>query len=150
MPEGCKERKHDSMFLHGADKIRYGYMKRTLAQNVSMGTNKYPRKTEDALNIIIAYSQTMQHHKKGKPQKKNDALSERAFVQTGCMTQEKRDIQNVTSCGKEEHNAKDYEKKEKEHLHANVAYSKNKESNYVEHIFHQNILGSCQDVVPIG
>ena len=61
-----------ALFIHGADKIRYGCQKSTLAQNMLMGSNQYPRSMEGALNILNTYSQTTRYQKKGKPTKRED------------------------------------------------------------------------------
>ena len=46
-----------ALLLHGADKVRYGGLKSTLAQNMSMKMNQYPWTTEETLNIFNTYSQ---------------------------------------------------------------------------------------------
>ena len=62
-----------AILLHGANKVRYGKPKSTLAQNISMGMNQYPWTTEETLNILNTYSQTMRFKKKDKPQDKDNA-----------------------------------------------------------------------------
>ena len=47
MSEGGKKEITAALFLHGADKVRYGGLKGTLAQNMSMGMNQYPKMTKD-------------------------------------------------------------------------------------------------------
>ena len=70
-----------STFLHGADKTCHSGLKSTLAQNMSMGSNQYPRTTEEALNILNTYSQTTKHQHKKKIYKSDERWTKVAFMQ---------------------------------------------------------------------
>ena len=52
-----------ALLLSGADILRYGGLKSTLAQHLSMGINQYPRTVDETLNIINTYHKTT----KGSP-----------------------------------------------------------------------------------
>ena len=71
------------IFLNGADKVHYGSLTRTLAQNMSMGINQYPRSTKDALNILNTYSQITKYEYKGKIYKPEQGRAEIAFIRVG-------------------------------------------------------------------
>ena len=75
-----------ALLLHGVDNVRYGWLKSTLAQNMSMGTNQYPWTMEETLNslnipnTLNSCSQTMRYKKKCKPQGKDNAQNEVAIA----------------------------------------------------------------------
>ena len=111
--KAVKKETMTALFIHGADKIGYGGLKRNLAQNMSMGSNQYPRSMEEALNILNTYSKTTRHQKKGKPTKREDRQAGVAFAQTEKSTGDKKDIKDVACyhCKEKGHYARNFEKK---------------------------------------
>ena len=132
-----------ALLLHGVNKVRYGGLKSTLAQNMAIGRNLYPRTTKEMLNIINTYSQMMRYKKEGKPQGNDDVQNEVVFAQSVRTSYERRDLKDITCyhCGENGHYAKECEKWKSEQMHTNVAGSSDDESGEVVHIFHQHILG---------
>ena len=56
-----------SLLLSGAEKLRYGGLKSTLTQHLSMGMNQYLCTVDETLNILNSYHKTT----KGNPWVKN-------------------------------------------------------------------------------
>ena len=70
-----------AIYSHGVDKTRYGNLKCTLAQNISMNSNHFPKNSVRDIYILNTYSQTVKHQQKGKVYKSEEGQIGVAFTQ---------------------------------------------------------------------
>ena len=90
----------ETLLLIGTDHGRYGTMKNQMQQNMTMGTNNYPKSIDEIVNILNTFIKT----NKNSYAKKNNYRAEGTEV---AFTQA-RDLSEVTCyhCGKKGHFAK--------------------------------------------
>ena len=122
-------------------------LKSTLAQNMLMGSNQYPRSFEEDLNTLNIDSQTTSYQKKGKPAKREDGQGGVAFAQADKSTVDRKDFKDVIyyDCREKWHYTRTCEKN-KEQIHTTMADSSDYESKGVQHIFNQNIMGILSNI----
>ena len=65
--EYVMKRGSDTLLLIGADQRWYGSLKNQLQQNMSMGTNNYPKSVNKTTNILNTFAKTSKSN--GKPRK---------------------------------------------------------------------------------
>ena len=82
--QGKRKEAMAAMFLSEADRFRYGQLKNTLMQNMSMRANHYPWSMEETMNIINNMSWGQQKSTVGQTTSKpNNETTEMVFAQSG-------------------------------------------------------------------
>ena len=122
-----------AMFIHWADKFRYGSLKSTLAQHMSMETIQYPRLLKEAMNILNTYNKTTQGQQRARSgQKMTDNNTKMLFAQSskGAGNKSDWDLSHITCfhCDAKGHYVKECTKREN-YMHTTVT---DKEEGEVE------------------
>ena len=109
-----------ALMLNGANRDKYGELKRGMAENYVTGTSEYPESTEAVLRILNAYVPPVGWNRRVKQEAGNPSDEGAMFAQPSGDDAWKADV-TCFGCGEKGHLKRECpKKKDKNQIHANI------------------------------